>query len=75
MTNVEFAELMKHGPIILDGATGTNLMAAGMPIGVCPEAWILEHPKVLLRPINMLPQVERMIRHVGQGQSAENIIF
>lgn len=49
MTKVEFAELMKQGPIILDGATGTNLMAAGMPIGVCPEAWILEHPKVLLQ--------------------------
>ena len=49
MTNLEFAELMKQGPIILDGATGTNLMVAGMPIGVCPEAWILEHPKVLLQ--------------------------
>ena len=49
MTKVEFKDLMKQGPIILDGATGTNLMAAGMPIGVCPEAWILEHPEVLLQ--------------------------
>ena len=39
------------------------------------RVYALEHPQVLLRPINMLPQVERMIRHVGQGQSAENIIF
>ena len=49
MTKIEFAQLMKQGPILLDGATGTNLMSAGMPIGVCPEAWILEHPEVLLQ--------------------------
>ncbi len=34
--------------IILDGATGTNLMKAGMPVGVCPEQWILENRDVLL---------------------------
>lgn len=48
MTKKEFREFVNKGPIILDGATGTNLMAAGMPIGVCPEAWILEHREVLL---------------------------
>ena len=48
MNKTEFREYVKKGPIILDGATGTNLMEAGMPIGVCPEAWILEHPDVLL---------------------------
>lgn len=48
MTKKEFREFVNRGPIILDGATGTNLMAAGMPIGVCPEAWILEHKEVLL---------------------------
>lgn len=48
MTKKEFREFVDKGPIILDGATGTNLMAAGMPIGVCPEAWILEHKEVLL---------------------------
>lgn len=36
------------GFLILDGATGTNLMKAGMPGGVCPEKWILEHPDVLI---------------------------
>ena len=41
-------KIKKDGPLILDGATGTNLMAAGMPVGVCPEAWILENPQVLL---------------------------
>ena len=49
MTKTEFANFIKEkGPIILDGATGTNLMEAGMPIGVCPEAWVMEHPDVIL---------------------------
>ncbi len=34
-------------PLLLDGATGTELQKRGMPRGVCTEAWILEHPKVL----------------------------
>ena len=34
--------------MILDGATGSNLQAAGMKIGVCPEQWILQNPDVLL---------------------------
>lgn len=49
MTKKEFAEYSKKGPIYLDGATGSNLMKQGMPFGVCPEAWILEHPEVLKR--------------------------
>ena len=39
---------MNSFPLFLDGATGTNLMKAGLPVGVCPEAWILEHPDALL---------------------------
>jgi 5-methyltetrahydrofolate--homocysteine methyltransferase len=31
----------------LDGATGTNLMKAGMPKGVCVEKWVLENPQVI----------------------------
>ena len=50
MTKAEFVRLInENGPIILDGATGTNLMEAGMPIGVCPEQWVMEHPEVLLK--------------------------
>ena len=45
MTRQEFRELTEKGILILDGATGTNLQRAGMPVGVCPEAWILEHPE------------------------------
>lgn len=47
MTREEFRELAKREIIILDGATGTNLIAAGMPIGCCPEQWILEHPQIM----------------------------
>lgn len=49
MTREEFQTLVKNRPVILDGATGTNLQKAGMPVGVCPEKWILEHPKVLVK--------------------------
>lgn len=49
MTKADFKKLLiEKGPVILDGATGTNLMEAGMPIGACPEAWILDNPNVLL---------------------------
>ena len=48
MTREEFATLVGSRPVILDGATGTNLQKAGMPVGVCPEQWILENPGVLI---------------------------
>ena len=48
MTKEEFQTLVKKGPILLDGATGTNLQNAGMPVGVCPEQWILENSEVLV---------------------------
>lgn len=38
-----------NGFLLLDGATGTNLMKSGMPVGVCPEKWILEHREVMLQ--------------------------
>ena len=49
MTKKEFKDFIKNGPVILDGATGTNLMKAGMSIGVCPEKWVMEHPDVLIK--------------------------
>ena len=33
---------------LLDGATGSNLRAAGMPAGVCSEDWIRSHPDTLI---------------------------
>lgn len=34
-------------PLLLDGAAGTSLFAAGMPAGVCPEQWMIEHPQAI----------------------------
>lgn len=34
-------------PLLLDGASGTRFMAAGMPAGVCVEKWCSEHPDVV----------------------------
>lgn len=48
MTREEFKRLGKGHPVYLDGATGSNLLNRGMPAGVCPEEWILEHREVLI---------------------------
>lgn len=40
--------LIEDHPVILDGATGSNLQKAGMPAGVCPELWIIEHEEALI---------------------------
>ena len=48
MNRADFQKLLENRILCLDGATGTNLMAAGMPLGVCPEQWILEHPETLI---------------------------
>lgn len=48
MTKQAFMDLIKDTPIFLDGATGSNLLKRGMPAGVCPEKWILEHRDVLI---------------------------
>ena len=47
MKREEFINFCNNRIVFLDGATGTNLMKAGLPGGVCPEAWILEHKEVL----------------------------
>lgn len=47
MTKAEFSELCRN-VVLLDGATGSNLMKAGMPRGVCTEAWVAEHPQAIL---------------------------
>lgn len=48
MTKQELQDLFQKGPIILDGATGSNLMAKGMPMGVCPEDWIYHHKEAIV---------------------------
>lgn len=44
----EFWKLTKNKLIYLDGATGSNLLKRGMPGGVCPEKWIIEHPDIFV---------------------------
>ncbi len=46
LTKEEFRQ--KCRLLVLDGATGTNLMKAGMPKGCCTEEWVLSHPEVLV---------------------------
>ena len=47
MKRSEFLKFCENRVVFLDGATGSNLMKAGMPAGVCPEKWILEHSDVM----------------------------
>ena len=47
MTKKEFRDRIKKSKLILDGATGSNLQKRGMPVGVCPEEWIIENSEVL----------------------------
>ena len=41
MTKQEFQKLTEN-LLFLDGATGSNLMAQGMPRGICTERWVIE---------------------------------
>lgn len=48
MNKEQFRLFCGNKIIYLDGATGTNLVRAGMPAGACPEQWICEHTDVML---------------------------
>ena len=48
MNKQEFAELVNRKVVLLDGATGSNLMMAGMPRGVATESWIIENKEVII---------------------------
>ena len=48
LTKEQFHQKIAEGIRILDGATGSNLMKAGMPKGCCAENWILENPEPLV---------------------------
>ena len=49
LTKDEFQKLITGGPLLLDGATGSNLQRAGMPKGCCTEEWVLHHPEALVQ--------------------------
>ncbi len=48
MTKDVFQRLCNDRLIYLDGAMVSNLIKRGMPAGVCPEKWILEHPQIII---------------------------
>lgn len=37
-------ELLRRGPVILDGAWGTQMFARGLKAGGCPDKWNLDEP-------------------------------
>lgn len=49
MKKTEVLNLMEEEILLCDGATGSLLQKEGMPVGVCPEQWILEHPEAILK--------------------------
>jgi methionine synthase I (cobalamin-dependent) len=38
-------ELIASGPVVTDGAWGTELQARGLPLGECPDGWNLTAPE------------------------------
>ena len=49
LTREQFQQKIAAGVRLLDGATGSNLMKAGMPKGCCLEEWVLMHPEALVQ--------------------------
>ncbi len=47
MNRREFHALLQARPLLLDGATGTELFKRGLPPGASPEKWVLDHPEVI----------------------------
>lgn len=45
--NALLQTLLKHTPVITDGAWGTQLQRRGLTPGDCPDAWNLSHPEVV----------------------------
>lgn len=49
LTKQQFHKKIDAGVRLLDGATGSNLMQAGMPRGCCTEEWVLANPEALVQ--------------------------
>lgn len=47
LSKCDFFQKISKGTCLLDGATGTALIAVGLPRTCCKEMWILEHPEVI----------------------------
>ncbi|HBO42518.1 MAG TPA: methionine synthase, partial [Planctomycetaceae bacterium] len=42
--NTKIETMLSAGPLVTDGAWGTQLQVRGLPVGECPDAWNLSHP-------------------------------
>jgi methionine synthase I (cobalamin-dependent) len=40
-------DLVSNGPVLTDGAWGTELQKRGLGLGECPDAWNLSHPEAV----------------------------
>ena len=47
MNRIEFHEILSRRPLVLDGATGTELFKRGLPAGAAPEFWVMQNPRVI----------------------------
>ncbi len=47
MPALSIPTLLASGPIVTDGAWGTQLQARGLKPGECPDAWNLSHPELV----------------------------
>lgn len=54
---------LKNSILVLDGAMGTQLQAAGLPLGVLPEEWNITHPEQVIKV------------HTDYLKSGANIIY
>lgn len=59
--------------VILD-FTNVEFMGQGFSDEIF-RVYAQKHPEILIRPINMIPAVERMVKHVGRGMLSENVIL
>ena len=41
------AQLIAEGPVLTDGAWGTQLQARGLAVGACPDEWNLSNPQAV----------------------------
>ncbi len=42
-------QIKNHEILVADGATGTNLIARGLPSGVTAESWVIEQPEKIIQ--------------------------
>lgn len=50
MVYQNFLALIKNKQVLLsDGATGTNLIARGLPVGLTTESWVLDNPDQIIQ--------------------------